>query len=131
MVRGVLNLKLWISLILGGLVWRINSLLIYIFHFGGCGDLPDDVPCNLVVRLGSCFDRVSCQVIEGANIPQHTNLLRKVNQIPHKKTNRLVERTVSIIRTVAILLQEIIFQQLGNLLDRPLKGRICIFLSMT
>ena len=39
---------------------------------------PDDVPCDLVVRLCSCFYRVPCQVVEGADIPQHTNLLSKL-----------------------------------------------------
>ena len=74
------------------------------------------------------------QVVEGADVPQHANLVKIVHgfvclfsnrlhirgftsqkQTRHDLTNRFIEWAVSIIGAVTILLQEIIFEELGNL----------------
>lgn len=73
------------------------------------------------------------QVVEGADVPQHANLVKMVhgfvclfsnrlhirsftsqNQTRHDP-NRFIEWAVSIIGAVTILLQEVIFEELGNL----------------
>ena len=56
--------------------------------------LPDDVPGDLVVGLSGGLHRVTSQVIESHNVLQHAHCL--------------VEGAVSVVRTVAVLLQKII-----------------------
>ena len=58
------------------------------------------VPCDFVVRLSGGFDGVPGQVVEGDEVPDHAD--------------RLVEWAVAIVRRVAVLLQEVVLQELGH-----------------
>lgn len=55
----------------------------------------DDRPSDLVVRLSSMLYSLSCQVVEGNNIVEHSD--------------SLVEWTVTIICSIRVLLQKVVF----------------------